>query len=163
MPEELIQTVNQYGYLAIFILIFLQEIGIPNPLPNELLLIFSGYFTFKGILFMPLVLLTAVTADLSGTGLLYLLFYFAGTAVLAKKPKWIPLSEKTLKRLSGRISEGKLYNIFIFRLTPFTRGYTSVLTGLFRVNPRFFIPIAFLSSLIWASIYVTIGYLAGPS
>ncbi len=48
MPEDVVYYVTRYGYLAIFILVFLQEIGMPNPFPNELLLIFSGYLTFKG-------------------------------------------------------------------------------------------------------------------
>lgn len=163
MPQELIYYLTQYGYLAIFFLIFLQEIGMPNPVPNELLLIFSGYLSFKGILSLPLVILTAVTADFTGTCILYFLFYYAGSAILSKKPKWIPLSEKTLIKVSEKISKGSLFNIFIFRLTPFTRGYTSVLTGFFRISPRVFLPIAFFSALIWASLYVIIGYLAGPS
>jgi membrane protein DedA with SNARE-associated domain len=163
MPLELVQYVTQYGYLAIFILVFLQEIGMPNPVPNELLLIFSGYLSFKGILFLPLVLLTATAADFIGTNILYFIFYYAGTGILAKKPKWIPVSEKTLNNLSEKISAGRNYNIFIFRLTPFTRGYTSVLTGLFRISSRVFLPIAFFSAVTWASIYVVVGYMAGPS
>ena len=54
MPEEVVYYITGYGYLAIFILVFLQEIGMPNPFPNELLLIFSGYLSFRGILFFPL-------------------------------------------------------------------------------------------------------------
>jgi membrane protein DedA with SNARE-associated domain len=163
MSSEIVHYLTEYGYLAIFILVFLQEIGMPNPVPNELLLIFSGYLSFKGILFLPLVLLTAVAADFIGTNILYFIFYYAGAVILAKKPKWFPVSEKTLSNLSKKISSGRNYNIFIFRLTPFTRGYTSVLTGLFRISPGVFLPIALFSAITWAFVYVIAGYLAGPS
>jgi membrane protein DedA with SNARE-associated domain len=162
MPEELVYYVTRYGYLAILILVFLQEIGMPNPFPNELLLIFSGYLSFKGLLYLQFIILTAISADFIGTSLLYFLFYRTGNAILQKKPKWIPISTSMINRLSSKISSGGLFSIYIFRLTPFTRGYTSVITGLIQVKPRVFLPIAFISGLTWASVYVLTGHLIGP-
>jgi len=162
MPEELVYYVTRYGYLAILILVFLQEIGMPNPFPNELLLLFSGYLSFKGLLFLPYVILTAISADFIGTSLLYFLFYKTGTVIIQKKPKWIPISTSLIDKLSSKISSGGLFSIYIFRLTPFTRGYTSVITGLIQVKPRIFLPIAFISALTWASVYVLTGHLIGP-
>ncbi len=45
MSPELSDYIVQYGYIAIFSLVFLQEIGVPNPIANELVLVFSGYLT----------------------------------------------------------------------------------------------------------------------
>ena len=152
-----------YGYLAIFILVFLQETGMPNPFPNELLLLFSGYLSFKGLLSLPLVIFTAATADLIGTNILYFLFYFTGTMIIRKKPRWIPLSEKFIIKLTTKIRKGGYRSIFIFRLTPFTRGYASVITGLLQIAPRVFLPIALMSALTWASFYIILGHFLGPS
>jgi membrane protein DedA with SNARE-associated domain len=163
MPEEVISYITNYGYLAIFVLVFLQEIGMPNPIPNELLLISSGYLAFKGLLSFPFVVLTAVSADFIGTNILYFLFYHTGTFIFQKKPKWIHLSSGVIDRLSAKITRGGKLSIFIFRLTPFTRGYTSVITGLIQIKPRIFLPISFLSAIIWASGYVMAGFLLGPS
>ena len=163
MPEEVVIFITRYGYMAIFILVFLQEIGMPNPIPNELVLIFSGYLSFKGLLYLPFVILTVISADFIGTNILYIIFYNAGTYIMQKKPKWIPLSARMIDRLSGKISEGGLFNIFLFRVTPFTRGYTSVITGLFHIKPRIFLPIALISASTWATIYVVTGYIIGPS
>ena len=49
MPDEVMQYIVKYGYLAIFVLVFLQEVGAPNPIPNELVLVLSGYLTFMGL------------------------------------------------------------------------------------------------------------------
>jgi len=163
MPEEVVSFVAHYGYLAIFILIFLQEIGMPNPFPNELLLIFSGYLTFKGLLSLPLVILTAISADFIGTNILYFIFLNTGTFIIQKKPKWLPLSDKLIKRLSAKISKGGKLSIYIFRITPFTRGYASVITGLLQIKPKVFLPIALISATTWASVYVIIGRFIGPS
>jgi membrane protein DedA with SNARE-associated domain len=163
MPEEAVVFVTKYGYMAIFILVFLQEIGMPNPLPNELLLMFSGYLTFKGILFLPLVLLTVVSADFIGTNILYFVFYSTGAYLLQKKPKWFPVSQKTIDRIMTKIHNGGNTSIYLFRLTPFTRGYTSVICGLLQIKPRVFLPIALYSAATWATIYVVAGLLIGPS
>lgn len=163
MPEEVVYYITRYGYLAIFFLVFLQEIGMPNPFPNELLLMFSGYLSFKGLLFLPGVILTVISADFIGTNILYFLFYNAGTFILRKKPNWFPLSARMIDRLTTKISNGGQLSIFVFRLTPFTRGYTSVITGLLQVKPKVFLPIALISAVTWATIYVVIGHLIGPS
>jgi membrane protein DedA with SNARE-associated domain len=162
MPEEVVYYVTRYGYLAIFILVFLQEIGMPNPFPNELLLIFSGYLTFKGLLHLPLVIITAVSADIIGTNILFFLFYYTGSFIMKKKPKWFPISSSMIDRLTVKISNGGRMSMYIFRLTPFTRGYTSVIAGLLQVKAKVFLPITIYSALTWASVYVVIGNLIGP-
>jgi membrane protein DedA with SNARE-associated domain len=162
MPEEVVYYVTQYGYMAIFILVFIQEIGMPNPFPNELLLIFSGYLSFRGLLFLPYVILTAISADFIGTSILYFLFLNTGSYILQKKPKWLPLSDRLIERLSEKISKGGQLSIYIFRLTPFTRGYTSVITGLMQIKPKVFLPLAIFSAFTWAAAYVVFGYYIGP-
>jgi membrane protein DedA with SNARE-associated domain len=162
MPEELVFYITKYGYLAIFILVFLQETGMPNPFPNELLLMFTGYLAYKGLLFLPLLILTAVGADFSGTCILYFLFYKAGSVILKRKPKWLPLSEKILNRLSKKIPQSGGFTLFLFRLTPFTRGYASVIAGLIGIKTKAFLPIAIGSAVMWASFYTVTGYIIGP-
>jgi membrane protein DedA with SNARE-associated domain len=162
MPEEVVFYVTKYGYLAIFILVFLQEIGLPNPFPNELLLIFSGYLTFKGVLAIPYVILSAVLADFIGTSILFFLFNKGGEFILERKPKWIPLSPRIIKIMTSKVDKLGLSGIFIFRLTPFTRGYASVISGLLQVKSAKFLPIALSSALTWAAFYIFTGYLIGP-
>ena len=74
MPDELIIYITKYGYLGIFLLVFLQEIGAPNPIPNELVLVLSGYMIFTGLLKFPFVIMAAVIADFTGTSILHTLF-----------------------------------------------------------------------------------------
>jgi membrane protein DedA with SNARE-associated domain len=163
MAEEVVSYITRYGYMAIFVMIFLQETGMPNPFPNELLLLFSGYLSYKGLLTLPIIIITAVSADFLGTNVLYILFYYAGSYIISKKPRWVPLSEKTLTRLRTRISENGKSSIFLFRLTPFTRGYVSVVAGLLLIKPRIYMPLALLSGLVWSTFYIVTGRLIGSS
>ena len=162
MPDELIIYITKYGYLAIFLLVFFQEIGAPNPIPNELVLLFSGYMIFMGILTFPFVILAAVLADFTGTSILHTVFYFSGTYLLQNKPRWLPIPLKTIYKLKQRISKNGIVGIYIGRLTPFIRGYTSVIAGLLQIKYRTFLPIALITALIWVTSYVIAGILLGP-
>lgn len=162
MPHEFIQYINQYGYLAIFVLVLVQEIGIPTPLPNELLMLFSGYLTYTKALNLYLVLLTVVSADFLGANILYGTFYFFGPAIIRNKPKWFPLSTEKINSISARINNGGLWSVFLGRITPFIRGYISVIVGLLHIKPKNYVPIAFITACLVTCTYVLIGHLLGP-
>jgi uncharacterized membrane protein YdjX (TVP38/TMEM64 family) len=161
MNSEIIQFIANYGYYALFLLIFSQEIGIPNPIPNELVLGYAGYLCSQGTLKFPLVILSAVSADFLGTNILYFIFYFFGKQILKHKPKWLPISEKAINRASQRVAKGGIWSIWVGRITPFIRGYTSIIAGILQIKPKKFLPIALISALIWANVCVSIGKLMG--
>ena len=163
MPEELVYYITRYGYLAIFIILFLQEVGVPNPVPVELLLIFTGYLSFKGLLYLPFVIITAITADFIGANIIYFIFYVSGTFLIKNKPRWIPISEKKITRFTEKINNGGWLSIFLFRLISLTRGYTSVVTGLLRIKPRIYLPIVIISAFTWTMVYALLGFILGPS
>jgi membrane protein DedA with SNARE-associated domain len=159
MPLELIEYITNYGYLTIFGLVFLQELGVPNPVPNELILIFSGYLASTGKLSFSLVVLTAVAADFIGTTILYLVFYSFGTKFL-KKIKFLP--HKKIAQLVVYLSGRGRWGVYVGRLLPLLRGYASVAAGVLRLPPKEFIPAVILSAFTWSGGYVLLGRLLGP-
>lgn len=162
MPHEFIHFINQYGYFAIFALIFIQEIGIPTPIPNELLMLFSGYLSFSGTLNLYLLLLTVISADFLGASVLYTTFYFFGPYLISHKPKWFPLSTERINKLSGKIAKRGLGSVFLGRVTPFIRGYISVIVGLLHIKPKSYLPIALVSACLVTCTYVLLGHFLGP-
>jgi len=161
MPPELATYISHYGYVAIFSLVFLQEIGVPNPVPNELVILFSGYLATTGVLSFPLVFLTVVGGDFIGTSLLFFVFYFFGDYFLLHKPRWLPISREKVDRLGERISRRGGFGIFIGRLLPYVRGYTSVAAGLLHVRPRIFLTAVIVSAIVWSGGYATVGQFIG--
>jgi membrane protein DedA with SNARE-associated domain len=162
MPSEVVYYIRQYGYLAIFILIFLQDVGFPNPIPNELVLLFSGYLIYSGIFKFYIVIFVALLADFIGTNILYFIFKKFGNQFLKHKVRWIPVSQSRIESFSRSLFEEGLLGIFICRLTPFVRGYTTVIAGLLQLRISYFLPIALLSATVWASAYILTGWLLGP-
>jgi len=161
--QELNNFITQYGYLAIFLFIFLQELGIPNPITNELVLLFSGYLAYTGTLSLTKVILTAISADFIGTGILYFTFYALSKHYLYKNPpKWTAKLVGKLDSLKKRISSGNQWGIFMGRLTPFLRGYVSVAAGTLQIKPKQFLTTVMLSAIVWSGGLALTGYLLGP-
>ncbi len=161
MNPELINFIAHYGYLALFLLIFSQEIGLPNPIPNELVLVYSGYLCTQGSFYFTSIIFTAIVADLLGTNILYFTFYFFGKSILAHKPKWLPISEKAINLASERISKNGTWAIYGGRITPFIRGYTSIIAGILHIEPKKFLTIALISAFTWSTVFVLIGKALG--
>jgi membrane protein DedA with SNARE-associated domain len=162
IPSTIAVYISAYGYLAVFVLILLQETGFPNPIPNELLLLFTGYNCYEGRLSFAVVILIAVIADFTATNILYNVFYFAGDRLMKYLNRRLPVTYTKIDKNAKRIKAGGVLRIFIFRCTPFTRGYVSVISGLLRIPGRIYLPVAALTGVIWATFYVTTGYLIGP-
>jgi len=162
MSSELALYITKYGYMAIFMLVFLQEIGVPNPVTNEFVLLLSGYLAFSGVLNLWLVVLTAVSADCIGTTLLYAVFYLFRGYIQGRQPRWFPLSSSHIDRIAHTISERQQWGIYVGRLIPFLRGYASVAAGILSIRPGIFIPAVIVSAITWSGGYVIAGRLLGP-
>jgi membrane protein DedA with SNARE-associated domain len=157
MQALILKYVSQYGYLAIFIIVLLQEMGMPF-LPNELLLLYFGWVSKQSGLSYPLVLFLVIIADISGSFILYLLFYHGANWLNSIKPKWIKLPIKKIESLKLKIASSNGRNIFIGKLTPFVRSYIPVVVGLLHIAPVFYLRIIIITALIWTGGLVTAGW-----
>jgi membrane protein DedA with SNARE-associated domain len=160
VPHDVADFIARHGYLAIFLLVFSQEIGIPNPVPNELTILFSGYLSYLGVLSLPLVFLCAASADFLGTALLFLAFHYFGARLLPRAPPWVPV--RRIERLKERLSGRGDWALFVGRLISYLRGYVSVAAGLIGVPPRVFLATVVWSSVVWAGAWAAAGHLLGP-
>jgi len=162
IPTDFVQNIVKYGYLIIIMLVFLQEVGFPNPIPNEFVLLFSGYLGFTGMLNIPLVLLSAIAGDLLGSGILFSLFFLFGKTIMKRKPRWFPISHKKIHKLSQLLQHKGITGVLIGRISPFIRGYVSVLMGLINFPAKRYFLVLLTTSIFWACFYVLTGYLLGP-
>lgn len=160
MPPELANYIIDYGYITIFSLVFIQELGVPNPIPNELILLFAGYLASIGKLDFYWVIITVVAADFIGTTVLYSIFYYFGKRLMKHFKRFLP--SKKINSLVDYMSKKGRWGIYVGRLLPLLRGYASVAAGLLRLPPQEFIPTVIFSAVSWSGGYVIIGWILGP-
>ncbi len=161
MPVEFIHFIAKYGYPSIFILVFIQEIGIPT-FPNELALLYFGFICHSKVLNLFTVLSIVICGDISGTFLVYILFYFFSSFLRKHEPGWLKIPSAAKKLIRNRIKRGGNLSILIGRLTPYLRGYTSVMCGIMHVNMKAYVSMIIISAFLWTGGYVLIGYFGAP-
>ena len=161
MQTELINYINHYGYLVIFCFVFLQEIGVPG-FPNEIALLYFGILSRQNILHLPVVLLLVITADFTGTFLVYILFYYCKPILKKIKPSWLPVPYKKIQQLNKNIEHRGWPLLLIGRLTPFIRGYISVATGLLKISPKKYVPVLIFAAICWTGGWVVLGFISSP-
>ena len=158
MHDIITEYISAYGYLAIFAVILLLELGMPG-LPNELVLFYFGFISHKAGLSFPFVISLAIMADMIGSFLLYLLFYHGKEWLMRIKPAWLPVPVKKITSLKQKIIAKNGAPIFLAKLTPFIRGYLPVVAGLLRVNHALYGRVIFCTAIIWTGGWVTAGWL----
>lgn len=159
---ELACYITTYGYVAVFLFVFLQELGVPNPVTNELVLIFCGYLAYTHVLNFYKVIAVSVSADFIGTSILYFIFYSFSKWITEHSPRWLPITGKTIERLKKHVLRRGLLSIYLGRLTPFLRGYVSVAAGMVHIPRKTFLTTVILSAITWSGGLVVLGFLLGP-
>jgi membrane-associated protein len=158
MTEFLTSYIIVYGYVAIFCIVLLQELGMPG-LPNELVIIYFGYLSRCAGLSYPVTLSLVILADIMASLTLYFVFYY-GKDVLARiKPAWIRLPQQKISSLKEKIISHNGRHIFIARLTPFVRSYLPVVAGLLQVKHIIYGRIIFCAAIVWSGGLITVGWL----
>ncbi|MES2373323.1 MAG: hypothetical protein V4557_12135 [Bacteroidota bacterium] len=158
MTEFLTNYIIAYGYLAVFCIVLLQELGMPG-LPNELVIIYFGYLSRRAGLSYPVIFFLVILADILAAFTLYLAFYYAKNMLVRIKPHWLKLPQQRIASLKTKIISHNGRHIFIAKLTPFVRSYLPVVAGLLHVRLLVYGRIIFCTAIIWSGGLITVGWL----
>ena len=146
--------VGQYGYPAIFFLLIGGIVGFP--IPDQLLLIISGYLVLTKSLSLAPTLLTAVLGSICGITLSYLLgrssgHYLAKTRFAAGR---LENARRWFERFGG-------WTLVLGYFVPGIRNLIGFTSGMMRLKARFFAPYAYSGAIISSLTCVGLGYFFG--
>ena len=164
MQEFIINIMNSYGYIGVFLLILIENIF--PPIPSELILLFGGFMTTYTKLNIIVMIISATLGSLIGA----LLLYKIGTIFDKEKLK-ILISGKlgrVLKLKNSDIdnankwftNEGKK-TVFFGRFIPLIRSIISIPAGINKMNISKFITYTLLGSVIWNLVLIMLGHIVG--
>lgn len=152
---------TDYGYFAIFILMFVEEAGLPLPLPNEVALMYVGYLSYQGKLDANIAGLVATLGATGGSALLYFLARRGGRALIHRFGRFIHVTEARLDQAERWVARFGPISIPIARLTPGLRIATTIVSGVLRVSYRVVIISVVGVSLVWSYFWIHLGRALG--
>lgn len=152
---------TDYGYLAIFVLMFVEEAGLPLPLPNEVALMYVGYLAYQGRLDANIAGLVATLGATSGSALLYYIARRGGRPLVHRFGRLIHVTEERLDQAERVVAKWGPISIPIARLTPGLRIATTIVSGVLNVSYKVVLVSVIGVSLIWSYFWVHLGRALG--
>lgn len=152
---------TDYGYLAIFVLMFVEEAGLPLPLPNEVALMYVGYLAYQGRLDANLAGLVATLGATCGSALLYLIARRGGRPLIHRFGRLIHVTEERLNQAERVVAKWGPISIPIARLTPGLRIATTIVAGVLNVSYKVVLVSVIGVSLVWSYFWVHLGRALG--
>ena len=154
---------DHHGVLAGFVLILVEEAGVPVPVPGDFLMIAIGAHARQGRI--PLVQALAVmeAATLVGASVLYLVAARAGRTLVYRYGRYMHLTQERLDRAQRWLERHGSLAIVAGRLTPGLRMATVIACGVFGVPFWRFLPGLALGALLYILLYTLLGYFFGPA
>ena len=159
--DFVVNTVADFGYIGIFIMMFLESSFFP--FPSEVVMIPAGYLASKGEMNLFAAIAAGIGGSLAGAVFNYYLAIKFGRAFIAKYGKYVLIKEETLEKMEDFFSKHGHISTFSGRLIPAVRQYISLPAGLARMNLFKFSLYTSLGAGIWVIILAMIGYFIGEN
>jgi membrane protein DedA with SNARE-associated domain len=156
------EFVHQHQSSGLFLVIFLEELGVPLPAPGDVAIMYGGYLTTTGAIPYPLAYLAVVSGAVLGSACNLTISRKYGRPFIKRFGKYVGVTEARLVRAERLFKRWGPWAIIVGRHIPGMRIVLSALSGILGVPYRVFIPCVFVSALIWAAIFLEIGRRVGP-
>ena len=162
----MISIMDHYGYFGIAFLILIENLF--PPIPSEVILTFGGFLTTYTNMNLIGVILSSSIGSVLGAIILYQIGSLVPVSKLeaivsGKIGKLLHFKKDDVSHAVDWFDSKGNYTVFFCRFIPIVRSLISLPAGMAKMNfSKFFILTSF-GSLIWNTVLVTLGAIAGAS
>ena len=123
---------NRYDDVAVFVLVLIEECGVPLPLPGDLVMMVAGFRVARGEMNLFVTLFLLELATLIGSSFLYWLAARGGRPLLYRYGRFIHLDRAKLDKAEGWVKRHGALAIVMGRIIPGLRMPTAIAAGRLR-------------------------------
>lgn len=154
----LMSIIEQYGYIAIFFLLWLGIVGLP--IPDELVVATGGFLASIKLLDPVYAFLAGYIGVASGLTIGFLLGKFFGKPIL----KWLSKTEKmrhTVQRSTALLEKYGTLALCFSYLFPVVRHVVPYIVAMSGMTFRRYAILSYPIGLLWTAAFYAIGYIFG--
>jgi membrane protein DedA with SNARE-associated domain/membrane-associated phospholipid phosphatase len=159
--EFLIEMIEQYGYIIVFLAIMLESMGVP--LPGETTLVIAAAAAGTGHLNIFGVIIAAASGAIIGDGIGYWLGRRLGRPFLEKHGRWFHLTEDRMFKLEKLFVKHGPMTVFFGRFFSLLRTYAALFAGVWRMKYTVFTLYNALGGIVWATVFGVLGFVFGQN
>lgn len=156
---DLSALIVHWGYIAIFFLILLGNLGLP--IPEETTLALAGYLAWRGRLRLALILALGIVSATAGDNLGYWLGRRYGRAAVERYSQRILVTPERLQMVSRFVMTHGVLGVFVARFIPGLRFLAGPVAGAAGLPALPFVVANTLGALLYVPYAVGIGYAVG--
>ena len=153
------EWITHYGYVALFLFLFLGIIGLP--VPDETLLLFAGYLSFNGDLRLEPTLVTAFLGSACGISVSYAIGRFIGPTAIGKCAALLHIYPDQLALTSRWVERWGKYVLLVAYFIPGIRHLAALVVGASLLPAPVFVRFAYTGALLWSGTFIGLGYVMG--
>ncbi len=163
-PHELLAWMAPYvarwGYLFVGVMVVLGNLG--APVPEETVLLASGYFAAKGLLDLRGLIPTAILSATGGDSLGYWLGHWGGRRLLLHYGNALGVTHQRLLVAEHYFERYGPWTIFLARFVAGVRFMAGPLAGAFNMPFTRFLPYNLAGAVVYCSAMLFIAYFSAP-
>ena len=150
-------------YLIAAVWMGLESAGIGVPIEPMMLFVGSLAAGLHPHIFLPLAILAATLGCLVFSVIAYKIGERAGTPAIARVGRYVGLNQTRADHIELWLRHRGALGVFVARETPMVRTYGSFIMGAARIPIRTFLIATFLGSLVYTTIFITLGEVLGAN
>lgn len=157
---DLINDVGNWGYLILFIIIFLESFPMTFYLPGDSLLFTTGFLASQGHFNLPMLIFVLYFGGVFG----YLLSYIFGEKIrdfIIKSEDKYWFKKRHLDYTKQYYDKYGVKTLIIGRFIPVVRSFSATLAGAVKMDYKVFLTYTLLGGLVWSTGVTTSGYYLG--
>jgi membrane protein DedA with SNARE-associated domain len=160
--SAILAVVAAHQYITLYLIISIEEAGIPLPAPGDLVIAFYGFRARDDPLAIARVILTCAAASTTGTLLPYFIARRWGLPVAHRFAGWLDFDLRDVDRWIDRVHRYGFRAVVIGRLIPGLRVTMSVIAGTAEVPVARFAAGVFIAASIYWTGWTLLGVFVGP-
>jgi membrane protein DedA with SNARE-associated domain len=152
-------TLNNYGYLAVFGLVLLEDFGVP--VPGETMLVLGAVYAGAGRLNVVLVGLLGFCGAVVGDNIGFAIGHFGGRRLVDRFGRYIFLTPERVDKAQGFFERhgGKI--IVVARFIEGLRQANGIIAGISGLHWAKFLFFNAIGAALWVAVWTSIGYFSG--
>ena len=145
--DYILTFMREFGYVAMFIAMVLENANIP--IPSEVVLGFAGYLIAQGVFDMTTTMIVATLAGIIGSVLSYWIGEHGGRPLLLRYGKYIFFNERKFHMAEKLFAKYGGAAVFIGRLLPGVRTFISFPAGVAKYPMGKFLLWTLIGTIPW--------------
>src|SRR5918912_2280291 len=156
-------SLARHSFVAILLAILVEELGIPMPIPTDVLIVLTGTQAGWSVPQLGLSFVMIALASTIGASCLYTIIRRGGRPLVERYGRYVHMGPKQLARSEALLARGGWKAIALGRATPGLRYATVVACGLFKVPYPRFVTAHVAGSSVYVAVFLVLGAVFGPA